>query len=352
VFFRSPLAGFFLTRLAGPAVPGPARIAITRRIHLAILIEFGVMRLREIMRKSVVTIDSEEAANLARSRMRRRRIRHLVVTENGHLVGVLSERDLGGRSGADIQKGRTVRELMTPRVVTAKPKTTLRQAANLMRGRLIGSLPVLEGDRLVGIVTATDVLDELGRGSARPAIRAKRPTLRLPANSKRRGGRPVVRRPPRSRRTGRERPRRSGSKKRAPFPATLPRSSKRESGATRPPLVPAYIRVLGVELGPDDRTYIRRKLGTKLGRYATSIERVSVRVEDVNGPRGGVDQVCRIKVVLRGLPSVVFEGRDASLDAAIDRALTGAERGVRRSLQRRRMRPIREAGRRRPVSAA
>jgi ribosome-associated translation inhibitor RaiA len=123
-----------------------------------------------------------------------------------------------------------------------------------------------------------------------------------------------------------------------------------KSGRPGAQLVPAYVRVVGVELGPNDRAYIRRKLGMKLGRFATSIERVSVRVEDVNGPRGGVDQVCRTKVVLRGLPSVVFEGRDASLDAAIDCALAGTERSVRRTLQRRRMKPIRKVGRRKPAS--
>lgn len=158
-------------------------------------------------------------------------------------------------------------------------------------------------------------------------------------------------RTPRARRTGRARPRRSDSRKRAPFPASLPRSSKRESGRSGAPPVTAYIRGVGVELEPEDRTYIRRKLGMKLGRFARSIERVSVRIEDVNGPRGGIDQVCRIKVVLKGLPSVVFEGRDASVNAAVDRALAGTERSVRRSLQRRRMSPIREVGRRRPVSA-
>jgi ribosome-associated translation inhibitor RaiA len=99
--------------------------------------------------------------------------------------------------------------------------------------------------------------------------------------------------------------------------------------------------MLGIDLNPDDRSYVRRKLGMKLGKFATSIERVSVRVEDVNGPRGGVDQACRIKVVLIGLPSVVFQARDASLEAAIDGAVAGTERTVRRSVQRRRMKPIR-----------
>jgi putative sigma-54 modulation protein len=105
--------------------------------------------------------------------------------------------------------------------------------------------------------------------------------------------------------------------------------------------VRAHIRLLGIDLHPDDRAYVRRKLGMKLGKFATSIERVSVRVEDVNGPRGGVDQVCRIKVVLIGLPTLVFQARNDSLEAAIDGAVAGTERAVRRSVQRRRMTPIR-----------
>lgn len=89
----------------------------------------------------------------------------------------------------------------------------------------------------------------------------------------------------------------------------------------------------------------------KLGKFTTSIERVSVRVEDVNGPRGGIDHVCRIKVVLSGLPSVIFERRGASLEAAVDGALAGVERAVRRSVQRRRMRPIKGGRRGQPVAA-
>jgi hypothetical protein len=60
-----------------------------------------------------------------------------------------------------------------------------------------------------------------------------------------------------------------------------------------------------------------------------------VRVRDVNGPRGGVDQLCRIKVVLKKLPSVVYTAQAPSLQAAIQRAIGGTERAVRRTLQRR-----------------
>jgi CBS domain-containing protein len=280
--------------------------------------EVGLMQLREFMKTRVVTIGSEEPASVAWSRMRGRRIRHLVVTDDARVVGVLSEHDLGGRTGGDTRRGRLVRDLMTPRPVSATPTTTLHHAANLMRRGPIGSLPVLDGDRLVGIVTATDVLDQLGRSSASRAVRPRRPT-----SSSQRAGARLTAMP--------------DSRKRAPFPDRIPRSFRRESGRTAAPLVPTYIRPRGIELGQEDRTYIRRKLGMKLGKFATSVERVSVRVEDLNGPRGGVDHVCRIKVVLSGLPSVVFEARGASLEAAVDGALAGVERAVRRSLQRRRM---------------
>ena len=73
----------------------------------------------------------------------------------------------------------------------------------------------------------------------------------------------------------------------------------------------------------------------KLGKFARAVERVSVRVRDVNGPRGGVDKACTIKVVLTGLPSVVIDEQSASLQAAMDGALQRTERAVRRSMDRR-----------------
>lgn len=148
--------------------------------------------------------------------------------------------------------------------------------------------------------------------------------------------------------SGRGRPRKADSDERAPLPGWLPKASKRGRGRPEARSPTAHIRVFGVGLEPDDRSYIRRKLGMKLGKFAPSVERVSVRVEDVNGPRGGVDRECRVKVVLSGLPSVVVVERDASLAAAIDRALGGAERAVRRAVRRRRARSMNGGGRAHP----
>lgn len=294
------------------------------------------MRLREIMVTPVITIAPEESAEAAWSRMESERVRHLVVTEGSRVVGVLSDRDLGGREGARVRKGRTVHELMTPQVAAAKPNTTLRQAANMMSGRLIGCLPVVEDGRLVGIVTATDVLSELGRGSTRPTVRAQRQSMRMPPAgarmATRRKGRPKAEPADEAERRRRQ-PERSER-------ATAARARKRarRTGAAEKP---AYIRSVGALLDTEDREYLRLKLGHKLGKFASRIERTSVRVEDVNGPRGGVDKRCRIKVVLTGLPSVVIEEQHASLQAAMDGALTRVERAVRQAVQRQRTRPLR-----------
>lgn len=118
--------------------------------------------------------------------------------------------------------------------------------------------------------------------------------------------------------------------------AAVPRTTKRTAGRTAPADTPAYIRAVGVPLGAADKDYLRSKLGRKLGKFSRSVERASVRIEDVNGPRGGVDKRCRIKVVLSGLPSVVVEHRHQSLQAAMDGALARVERAVRQAAGSRR----------------
>jgi CBS domain-containing protein len=311
------------------------------------------MQLREIMRERVVTIGPTELATSAWTRMRRRGIRHLVVTDDGEVVGVLSERDLGGRSGGDLREGRRVQDLMTPRVVSVEPETTLRRAADLMRTNLIGSLPVVDDGELTGIVTATDVFDALGDEARGALSQPEREMLRAPASSKALGGRPVPRSRARTPADGTRPPLRpSRSEKREAFTDRVPRPVKRSAGRTSAPLVPANIRVAGVTLDDDDRTYIRRRLGMKLGKFADNIERVTVRVEDVNGPRGGVDTSCRIKVVLSGLPSVTVETRGDSLEDTVNRALAGAERAVRRNVQRRRTKPLKTVPRKRATRSA
>jgi putative sigma-54 modulation protein len=122
---------------------------------------------------------------------------------------------------------------------------------------------------------------------------------------------------------------------RAAFASRIARPAKLKRSRHSPGDIPAYIGTAGASLDAGDRAYIRRKLGMKLGKFARAIERVSVRVRDVNGPKGGVDKLCAIKVVLVRLPSVMIEQQHAALQAAMDGALRRVEVAVMRSVQRR-----------------
>lgn len=126
------------------------------------------MRVREVMTEKVETIAPDESVATAVQRMRTRRIRHLVVLRGKRLVGVISDRDL--RS----EENRNVGDVMTAHAVSATPDMTVRKAANLLRGRSIGCLPVMDDGTIVGIVTTTDLLERIGRGIVRPVSKGKR----------------------------------------------------------------------------------------------------------------------------------------------------------------------------------
>jgi CBS domain-containing protein len=136
------------------------------------------MRVEDVMTERVETVSPTTDTNTAREVMRTKGVHHLVVRRGSRVVGLLSDRDLGGPAGVALTTGRSVAEVMTTRVVTVKPTMTVRGAANLMRGRSIGCLVVMDRGRLVGIVTAADLLELLGRGAERPAPTARRWTLR------------------------------------------------------------------------------------------------------------------------------------------------------------------------------
>jgi CBS domain-containing protein len=71
-----------------------------------------------------------------------------------------------------------VEDVMFRHVVTGTPDLTIREAANLLRGRTIGALPIFQSGRLVGLVTISDLLEVLGRGAERPVASSTRWTLR------------------------------------------------------------------------------------------------------------------------------------------------------------------------------
>jgi len=120
-----------------------------------------------------------------------------------------------------------------------------------------------------------------------------------------------------------------------PTTGQVARSIGLKMGRTVARQTPTYIRSMGSALDEVHREYLRRKLQRMVEKFGSAIERTSVRLEDVNGPRGGIDKRCQVKIVLRGLHSVYVDERDSSVQAAMDRALGRANRAVRQALQRR-----------------
>jgi len=95
------------------------------------------------------------------------------------------------------------------------------------------------------------------------------------------------------------------------------------------------IQCRGFELTEALEEHVRRRLFFSMARGTSHISRVDVSLSDLNGPRGGIDKRCLVKVRLDGLQSVVVEDVQSDLYRAIDRAAGRAGRMVMRRLAQR-----------------
>ncbi len=127
------------------------------------------MRVRDIMTTIPITVSPATPMLDARRLMEERRIRHLLVTEDHRLVGIVTDRDirLNLPSPAttlsiwelnELLARLTVGEVMTRNVIAVDPDRDASEAAAILLAEKIGGLPVLHGGQLVGIVTETDFL--------------------------------------------------------------------------------------------------------------------------------------------------------------------------------------------------
>ena len=126
------------------------------------------LRVRDVMTAEVTTLQGNDKLTLADDVMRLGRIRHLpVLDEDGQLAGIVSQRDLfrgalaralgyGERAQRQLLDTLVVKEVMTSEVITTAPDTPLADAAKVLVERKIGCLLVVEGSRLVGIITEGD----------------------------------------------------------------------------------------------------------------------------------------------------------------------------------------------------
>ncbi len=127
------------------------------------------MRIEEIMRKNIVTIQTSTTIGEALLLLRANRIRHLPVIENDSLVGIVSDRDLRDalpsrlltHDDDDTVLHKPVADIMNQQVITAHPLDFIEDAALQLYEHKIGSLPIVEGNRLVGLITESDLFSSL-----------------------------------------------------------------------------------------------------------------------------------------------------------------------------------------------
>lgn len=91
-----------------------------------------------------------------------------------------------------------------------------------------------------------------------------------------------------------------------------------------------------LDLGPELRDQLHRRLDFALGRLATAIRAVDVTIADINGPKGGADKQCRIRVRGPSLRMIVIEHVGTEVLSTVSLAAERAGRAVARSLARRR----------------
>jgi len=123
---------------------------------------------RDVMTKDVVTLERNEKLTVADDVMRLGRIRHLpIVDEDGALAGIVSQRDLfhsgllralgyGSHAKDQAMELLVLKEAMKTEVVTITPAAPLAEAAKVMLERKIGCVVVVEGKKIVGIITESD----------------------------------------------------------------------------------------------------------------------------------------------------------------------------------------------------
>src|SRR2546426_9075473 len=137
------------------------------------------IRVADWMTQGVLAVETFDSIAVARQLMAKHRINQLPVLDNDNLVGIVTDRDIRDAYPTSMLIARTkeidefaesytVEEVMTHDTLTVRPETPLATAVSLLRRHRIGSLPVVKGKRLVGIITRSDILDFVLSGAAVP----------------------------------------------------------------------------------------------------------------------------------------------------------------------------------------
>jgi CBS domain-containing protein len=127
------------------------------------------MKVSEIMTKATVTDAAQDTLAEAAARMWNAQTGSLLVMEGEHMVGILTERDVLRAIAHGMDPLQVpVKDLMRTDVITVGPQTTLKEAAKLMATKWIRHLPVVEGSKVVGILSQRDLTGVLAEALHEP----------------------------------------------------------------------------------------------------------------------------------------------------------------------------------------
>ncbi len=132
----------------------------------------GGVKVRQYMTAEPQTLEITRSLLDAALLLRRAHLRHIPILENGRLVGILTDRDVARIAPSRLTplpeeeynrvfEGTSVAKIMTKEPLSTTPDSPLGEAVALLHTKRLGCLPVLEGGKLVGIITVTDMLRAL-----------------------------------------------------------------------------------------------------------------------------------------------------------------------------------------------
>ncbi len=132
------------------------------------------MRIRDVMTKNPITIDSETLVLDAQRIMKENNIRRLPIVDKGKLVGIVTKHDLLEASPSPatslsihelnyLLSKMKVKEIMSKNPITLSPDTPFEEALRIGQEKKVGAFPVVEDGKLVGIATESDIVRFLSR---------------------------------------------------------------------------------------------------------------------------------------------------------------------------------------------
>ena len=120
----------------------------------------GLIMVRDVMAKNVKTVKTGDTVHAAVQKMNKFDIGSVIVTASGRPVGIITETNIMRRIVGPRMDPATIwaKDIMTSPLITIDPNADLTEAAKIMAKNNINRLPVMEGDKLVGLISSTDIV--------------------------------------------------------------------------------------------------------------------------------------------------------------------------------------------------